>query len=127
MSKTNLTLQLGGVERGFRLRNRTINVIGELENMEDPLQFTPKSSTWADIKEYATVILHAGLVTDAEQTGQKVDFSREDIRRWMDEDLTPADIYLIADMYRDCMNPKILTANGGAAEKRGQASNVAGV
>lgn len=127
MSKTSLTLQLGGVERGFRLRNRTINIIGELENMDDPLQFAPKSSSWADIKQYATVILHAGLVTELEQTGQKVDIIRADVERWMDEDLTPADIYQIADMYRNCMNPTILTANGGAAEKRGAASNVAGV
>src|SRR5690349_11990239 len=110
MTKTYQSYTLGGKERGFRLRNATIDLVGDLTEA-DRLEFMPKGTTWKDIKEYASVILHAGLLSDLQYKEQQPDFTAGDVRMWM-QDMAPQDIYMLTDMYRNFLNPPILTANG---------------
>lgn len=126
MSKTYQTFTLGGKERGFRLRNKTIDFIGEITG-SDPLEFTPKGTTWKDIRDYAKVILHAGILSDLHSKNEVPDFSSQEVDQWMD-DIAPQEIYMVSDMYRQFLNPSIISANGevGADTRGGQAANVAG-
>ena len=126
MTKTYQSYTLGGKERGFMLRNATIDFIGDLTGA-DPLEFTPKGATWNDIKEYAATILHAGLLCDLHFKNEQPDFTREDVQTWM-KALSPAEIYSLTDMYRQFLNPNILTANGevGKDTRGEQAADVAG-
>jgi hypothetical protein len=124
MSKNYISLDLGGKKMGFKLNNKTIDFIGELSGV-DPLAFGPKASSWVELKAYVCTLLHAGLLSDLYSKEEQPTFSADDVTKWMD-DLAPKDIYLIAGLYREFMNPSILSAGGETGEDtQGQAANMA--
>src|SRR5690348_3805021 len=97
MNKNYITLNLGGIDRGLKFNNRTINIIGDLTGA-DPLQFAAGGQGWKDIVKYTTSILYAALLSNCASKKVDADFNADDIAEWMNE-LEPSQVYFLVDTY----------------------------
>lgn len=119
-----LPVELNGQTLGFKLRNRTIDILQDVIGEEnDPLAYVPKSMKWADFKEYAINILFAGLVSNIEQKKEYVTFNIDDVKQWC-EDVSPDLFYTITDMYARFRSPQALLVGREAnTDTRGNESS----
>lgn len=126
MDKNYLPIKIGGRELGFRLRNKTIDILGDEIGEKDPLAYVPESMKWKDFKEYAITILYAGIVSDILYKKEQVDFTKDELKQWV-EDCDPDVFYNVTNMYALFRSPKIIHVNGEVdKDTRSEAHNMVG-
>jgi hypothetical protein len=83
MSKTYMTVKLGGIERGLNFKMGALRYLGELTG-KDPLLKEDSGANGFEV-EFNTLknIVHAGLLCNCDAKDKEPDFSDSDVIKWV--------------------------------------------
>jgi hypothetical protein len=97
MSKKYITLELGGKQRGLNFNINTLDFM-QSEFDIDPLQFKAESTSWKDLRPYATKIVYVALLSNCKGRKEQPDFEQSDVEVWVGE-LNGAELTKVVDMW----------------------------
>lgn len=97
MSKKYISLELGGQNRGLNFNINTLDYM-QSEFDIDPLQFKAESTSWKDLRPYATKIVYVALLSNYKSKKAEIDFSIEDVEAWVGE-LNGAELTQVVNLW----------------------------